>query len=82
MVFSKKLVPICKLHIVLLPDLLYANFNFEVEVENWSKMSHTRKYIYKKACDHNHDVIYRSYLSRGILKISFQLVISCQEICK
>ena len=32
-------------------------------------------------CDHNHDVIYRAHLIKGILNVSFQ-PISCQEIGK
>ena len=71
----------CKLYTLPLPNLLRTNFNFLacVEVDISSKKSHSRKNFQERPCNHIHDVIYRPYLSRGTLNVSYQ-VIPYQEI--
>ena len=65
------------------PNLSSLNFNFltRVEVDVSSKKLHTRKYFYENSCDHNHDIIYRSHLSSGVLNVILQLM-PCQKTCK
>ena len=79
--FFEKWILVCKLYTVLLLDLLRQNANFltGVKVDISSKKLHTRTYL-EKSRDHIHDVLYRPHLSRGILKVGFQLT-SCRETC-
>ena len=59
--FFRKGIVVCKLHTVLLPDLLRPNFLFIacVDINISSKELHTKNYFHGKSFNHIHYVICR-----------------------
>ena len=60
---------------VLLPNLFRPNVNFIAgeKVGISSNRLHTRRHFQEKPSDHTHGIIYRRYLSRATINVSFQL---------